>query len=48
MASVSTIVTGIVVYWFKAPFLFRVQRILNSSLSFITKARPKLTAWLFV
>ena len=48
MASVSTNVTSIVVYWFKAPFLFRVQRILNATLSFITKARPKLTAWLFV
>ena len=48
VARVSTNVTSIVVYWFKAPFLFRVQRILNATLSFITKARPKLTAWLFV
>ena len=47
-AGVSTNVTSIVLSWFKATFLFRVQRIRNATLSFITKDRPKLTAWLFV
>ena len=47
-AGVSTNVTSIVLQRFKATFLFCVQRILNATLSFITKDRPKLTAWLFV